>query len=151
MSDFVSFWGVFHMVSKITLRACLETWLWPARPASRPWPDLDRLKRATHSCLGYWPNPAWARRAGVWTPPRSRLAAQLPPTAEAGWCLAPSQTAQTPGFIPISHTQDQNQQFDTQFHIWFHHHIYKILQLFSQLQYHKYIITITDYLREIFV
>jgi hypothetical protein len=41
-------------------------------PASRPWPDLDRFKQATHSCLGYWPNPAWARRAGVWTPPGSR-------------------------------------------------------------------------------
>jgi hypothetical protein len=35
------------------------------------------------------------------------LAAQLPPTAEAGWCLAPSQAAQAPGFIPISHTQYQ--------------------------------------------
>jgi hypothetical protein len=41
-------------------------------PASRPWLDLGRLKRATHSCLGYWPNPAWSRRAGVWAPPRSR-------------------------------------------------------------------------------
>jgi hypothetical protein len=47
----------------------------------------------------------------------ARLAAQLPPTAEAGWCLAPSQAAQAPGYIPISHTQDQNQQFVTHFHI----------------------------------
>jgi hypothetical protein len=45
------------------------------------------------------------------------LAAQLPPTAEAEWCLAPSQAAQAPGYILVSHTQDQNQQFVTHFHI----------------------------------
>jgi hypothetical protein len=57
-------------------------------PASRPWPDLGRLKRATHSCLGYWPNPAWARRDGVWAPLGSR----------AG---SPTATCNTPCFCSV--------------------------------------------------
>jgi hypothetical protein len=50
--------------------------------ASKPWPDLGRLKRATHSCLGYWPNPSWSRRAGVWAPSGSQAGS---PTAINHW------------------------------------------------------------------
>jgi hypothetical protein len=86
-------------------------------PAPRPWPPEAGYNGAPPLVWVLGPTESgrvelvFEHHLGV------GLAAQLPPTTEAGWCLAPSQAAQAPGYIMVSHTQDQNQQFITHFHI----------------------------------